>query len=73
MPALDGGQGKELILPLNSFRQCLQVVGVRVSQAQLSKFVVRGQLSGYEQGERSPLGGRTPPQRRTEERANGSR
>lgn len=57
------GQRREFIMPLSNFRQCLQVVGVKPSHAQIARFVVRGQVSGYEHGQtRSPLAGRTPPQ-----------
>jgi hypothetical protein len=72
--ALGEAPARELILPMNSFKQCLQVAGVRASQAQVSKFVVRGNLSGYERGEaRSPMAGRTPPSKPGDEQGKGLR
>lgn len=72
--AMGEGPARELILPMNSFRQCLQVAGVRASPAQVSKFVVRGNVSGYERGDaRSPAAGRTPTAKKSDEPGKGLR
>lgn len=64
----------EVVLPVNSFKQCLKVIGVNIGQAQLQRFAIRGDVEGYESGQaRSQYGGSSASQRMGNEGSNPTR